>query len=152
MKQRIAQVAVVAALVVTAFLLRGRERQLPETPEAAVNAFFDAAGRGDDEAYLALVEGDLAKRFRNVRSELGRERFRGDLRRQAAAVKGVATMRADDAPEGLVAIDVDIVFVDRNERQRFTLAPRDGGWVITDISTATTKKPSIPYGTPVYGE
>ncbi|NQT85399.1 hypothetical protein HQ560_01460 [bacterium] len=152
MKQRIVQIAVVIALVAGAVLLRNREQALPETPEAAVNAFFDAAERGDDTAYLTLVDGELRSRFENARSELGPERFRADLQRQAAGVKGLGTMRADDAPEGLVGIDVTIVFTDRNETQRFTLAPRNNGWIITNISTTNTSKPSIPYGTPVYAE
>ena len=152
MKQRIVQVAVVIALVAAAVLQRGRERALPETPEAAVNAFFDAAERGDDAAYLALVDGELRSSFENARSERVPEQFRSDLQRQAAGVKGLGTMRADDAPEGLVGIDVDIVFTDRNEKQRFTLAPRNNGWIITSISTTSTSKPSIPYGTPVYAE
>jgi len=152
MKQRIVQIAVVIALVAVAVALRRSEEALPPTPEAAVNAFFDAAATGDDTAYLSLLGDELRTRFLNARAEQGREQFRDSLRQQAAGIKGLATMRADEAPEGLVAVDVDIVFTDRNEKQRFTLKPQNNGYAITNISTTQTAKPSIPYGTPVYGE
>ena len=151
MKKRAIQVSVAIALVALAIALRGRRaRELPDTPEAAVSALFDAADRGDDEAYLALVTGELARSLRSTRSQLGAEAFRQDLRRSAAGIKGLAVARANDAPSGCVAVDVEIVFADRNERQRIVVVPEAGGWAILALGPAATTQPAIPYGTPVY--
>jgi len=156
MKKRAVQIVCVAGVVVLAVLLRGRKggggREPAPTPEAAVNAMFDAAEQGDDEAYLALTGGQLERQLRGTRSQEGAEAFREDLRRSAAGIKGLGVSRAGDAPAGTVALDVEIVFRDRNERQRYLAARVDGGWVITAISVAATTRPSIPYGTPVFEE
>ena len=153
MSKRLLQALLVVALVVLAFALRGRGPAAPPaTPEAAVSAFFDAAARGDDTAYLALAAGDLRKSLRDSRSQLGTPAFRDGLRRSAAAIKGLATTRsADQPPEGL-ALDVELVFADRNERQRILLAQSGSGWLLTAIGPAAATKPAIPYGTPVFEE
>jgi hypothetical protein len=148
-RKRAVQAACLAGVVVLAILLRGRKRELPATPEAAVNAMFDAAKAGDDEAYLALTGGELERRLRAARSQAGAEAFRRDLRLSAKGVVGLAISRAGDAPSPGVALVVEIVFRDRNERQRYLAAPVDGGWQITAVSVAATTRPSIPYGTPV---
>ena len=148
MKQRPLQIAVVAALVVLAVVLRNRECR-PETPEATVSAFFEAAASGDDGLYLSLVAGDLRRSLRDVRTQRGADAFRGELARSVSGVKGRAMTRADNAPAGYVAIDVEHVFVERNEQQRLLLAPRGNGWVIEAIGDAETVKPLVPYGTPV---
>ena len=46
--------------------------------------------------------------------------------------------------------DVEIVFADRNERQRMLLVPERGGWAIASLEQAQMLKPPIPYGTPVF--
>jgi len=152
MKKRALQVLVAAALVAAAFALRDGGRRLPETPEAAVKALFDAAGRGDEEAYLRLLSGELRKSLRHTRAQLGAEGFRESIQRSAAGIKGVAVTRSGEGPPGLVALDVEIVFADRNERQRLLLCQEGSGWVITSIGPAQMIKPSIPYGTPVFEE
>ncbi len=151
MKKRVLQGLVLVGIVTAAFALRGRS-SLPETPEETVEALLDAASRGDSAAYLRLVDGELADDLRTTRSQLGAEAFRESLRRSVAGMKGVATARLDDAPEDRVALEVDIVFADRNERQRAVLGPRGGGWVITGMGTAEVIQPSVPYGTPLYGK
>ncbi len=151
MSKRLLQIAVVVALVAVAFLLRGRDR-LPQTPEDAVSAFFDAAGRGDDDAYLRLVAGQLRESLENTRDQLGTEAFRKDIQRSVAGIKGLAITQSNEARPGTTAIDVEIVFADRNERQRMLLVQTRNGWAITDIDKATMVKPPIPYGTPVFEE
>ena len=59
-------------------------------------------------------------------------------------------MPNSDAPDGAVALDVDIVFADRNENQRILLAPKGNGRVIVSIDAALMSKPPVPYGTPVF--
>ena len=130
-----------------------------QTPEAAIDAFFDAAGRGDDAAYLRLTSGRLRESLESARSELGVEAFRDHLRQSAAGIKGLAKTRGDDDPSAgdtasgdTAAIDVELVFADRNERQRILLALEGSRWVITSIDTARRIEPEIPYGTPVFEE
>jgi len=151
MKQRIVQIAVVLALVTLGVALRNRDRRF-DTPEAAVSAFFEAAASGDDQLYLRLVSGDLKRALREVRKQRGAEAFRLELMRSVSSIKGRAMTRANDAPDGCVAIDVEHVFVDRNEQQRLVLAVEGAGWVIQTIGDAETVKPLIPYGTPVVPE
>ncbi len=142
------RIVVVAALVVAAFVLRGRARP-GETPEAAVSAFFDAAELGDDDTYLRLTSGRLRKSLEGTRSQLGVDAFRESLRQWAAKIKGLAFTRNDTAPPGLIALDVEIVFADRNERQKMLLSPEGSGWTIHSIEAAQMVEPAIPYGTPV---
>jgi len=153
MRTRAIQILVVGGLVALAIVLRKPARRLPETPEDAVNAFFDAATRGDDEAYLALVDGELRESLRNTRSQVGAEAFRRDLRKSVSGIKGLAVARSDAAPSGQVALDVEIVFADRKERQQVLVSHQAGrGWIITAIGPAEATKPAIPYGTPVFEE
>lgn len=145
------RILVVAVLVLLAFALRSRAR-LPETPEKAVSDLFSAASDGDDRAYLRLTTGQLRESLASTRSQAGAEAFRAELRRSAAGIKGMALTRADDAPSNFVAIDVELVFADRNERQRILCEPKQGGWAIAAIGQAQMVKPPIPYGTPVFKE
>ncbi len=142
---------VVAGLVAAALVLRGRDR-LPETPEAAVAAFFDAAGRGDDAAYLRLVSGRLLESLRNTRAEAGAAAFRESLKQSTKGITGHAVSRSDELPPEGVLLDVEIVFADRNQRQRMLLKPQGNGWVIASIETAQVVEPPIAYGTPVFEE
>ena len=142
------RIVVVAALVAAAFVFRGRARP-GETPEATVSAFFDAAESGDDEMYLRLTSGRLRNSLEGTRSQLGVDAFRESLRQSAAKIKGLAFTRNDTAPPGPIALDVEIVFADRNERQKMLLSPQRNGWTIHSIEAAQMVKPAIPYGTPV---
>ena len=151
MKNRLVMIAVVAGLVALAVLLRRRPAPLPATPEQAVQAMLDVAAGGDDEAYLALLDDELRESLQNTRAQAGVETFRRNLRESAAGIVGLATSRSDDVLSDRVALDVEIVFADRNERQRIVFAPRDGGWVITAIGQAEVTRPTIRYGTPVSG-
>jgi len=145
------RITVALALVAAAFLFRGRQR-LPETPEAAVTALFDAAGKGDDRAYLELVGGELSKSLENTRKELGAAAFRESLRRSNTGMKGLAVTRAADSPPGMVAMSVELVFADRIDRQRMILTETTAGWTITAIEAVRLVKPPVPYGTPVFEE
>jgi len=149
MKNRVIAVVLALALVGLAFVLRGRNR-LPASPGAAIQAFFDAASSGDDEAYLRLAANDLRRSLEETRSRLGAEAFRENLRRSVSGIKGLAVSRGGDAPEGFAAMDVEIVFADRNERQKMLLLQTGMGWAISSIEKARRIEPPIPYGTPVF--
>lgn len=151
MRKAILPIVLVAVLVAVAFLLRGGSGGgLPETPEAAVNAFFDAAGQGDDAAYLRLTTGEFRDLLRQARKEAGPERFRENIRQSVAGLKGLATERREEAPGGLQVLEVDLVFADRNEKQRVVVQQQGSGWAIASVEQARMEKPPIPYGTPVF--
>jgi hypothetical protein len=168
MKKWMVQIALVVILAAAALALRYRDRlpKPPRNPEtatpsqdsrwagaaAAVNELLDAASQGDERTYLGLVSGELRKSLEQTRSEVGPEAFRRELRRSMTGVLGVATMPGQDAPAGLTAVDVELIFADRNERQRMLLEPRGSGWAVASIEAAEMIKPSIPYGTPVFEE
>jgi len=149
---RAAKVALVLVLVGVAFALRGRRG--PEagaaTPEAAVKAFFDAAERGDDRAYLRLAAGDLRRSLEATRAQQGQEAYRAGLKQSVQGVTGIVIKQLADGAEGAVALDVELVLVDRYDRQRIGLERLRGGWVIVDLGPVRTSKPLIPYGTPVF--
>ena len=143
------RILVVALLVVLALALRIRER-LPTTPEETVSRFLQAASEGDDRTYLRLDTGPLRESLEDARGQAGADAFCESLRRSTAGLKGHAMTRLDDSPSGPVALDVTLVFADRNEVQTIRLEPKSGGWVIASIGAARTVKPSVPYGTPVF--
>ncbi len=144
------RIAVGVAVVAAALLLR--RDSLPESPEQAVADLFDAAGRGDDAGYLRVLGGDLSASVRQTRSQLGTEAFRENLRRSAAGIKGIAVSRVATLESDAVALDVEIVFTGRNERQRVLCEPTGRGWAITEMAAAEMEKPAIAYGTPVFDE
>jgi len=160
------RILVIATLAVSAFWLRGRgppppapgsidsppSSEAPDWSEASktVTDFFQAAGEGDDEAYLDLLDGPLRRSLEETRSELGVEEFRRMLRRSVEAIKGLAVTPGEGAPGGGLALDVEIVFADRNEYQRMVLSGKGRAWRITSIDKARMVKPAVPYGTPVF--
>lgn len=151
MKKWLLPAGVIAGLAVLAFVLRRGDR-LPETPEAAVAAFFEAAGRGDDALYLRLTSGSLRASLEDTRSQLGAAAFRESLQRTAAGMKGLAASRGAEGSEGRVVLDVELVFADRIERQQMSLAPKGTGWTIESITGTNMIKPPVAYGTPVFEE
>ena len=151
MSKKAVAIGVALALVVVAIVLRGRVTR-PATPEATINALFEAAARGDDGTYMGLISGALRKSLEETRSQVGAEKFRRNLRDSVAGLKGLAVSAGRDAPPGQVALDVELVFADRNERQRILLASEGTGWVIVALSAGSGQKPRVPYGTPVYGD
>jgi len=142
---------VIAALAVLAFVLRRGDR-LPETPEAAVAAFFEAAGRGDDALYLRLTSGSLRASLEDTRSQLGAAAFRESLRRTASGMKGLAASRGTEGAEAVVVLAVEQVCAARLARPQMSLAPKGPGWTIESITGTNMIKPPVAYGTPVFEE
>ncbi len=152
MSRRVAAIALAVALAAVALIFRSGQQSLPATPEDTVTALFDAAGRGDDQAYLSLTAGTLRTSLESTRSELGAEAFRDRIRKSAAGVKGLATRRGSMTAGGGLTLHVELVYADRNERQQMTLVEQSGGWAITAMGAADSAKPPVPYGTPVFEE
>lgn len=145
------RIGVLAALVAAALILRGG-RRLPDQPQDAVNAFFNAARDGDARAYLQLTTGELRKSLEQLRREQGAETFRVNIERSLEGIKGQAVRKLPQSPVGTAALEVELVFSDRNEVQRFVLEPVGSGWAIAAIEAARVYRPEIPYGTPVFSE
>jgi hypothetical protein len=141
--------AVAAGLVAAALLLRGRTER-PTDPRQAVIALFDAAERGDDEAYLRLLSGSLEQSMEQSRADIGRDAFRANLIRSMSGIKGLAITGTESISAQEIRAAVELVFIDRNENQSMTLIEQSGGWAITAIERAEMVTPPVPYGTPVF--
>ena len=139
----------VLALAAVAVALRGKGR-LPSTPEEAVNRLFQAAQRGDAPAYLATLAGTLRSSFESTQAQIGAEAFAASLRESVAGIKGFAVSPVGESSPDRAELDVELVFSDRNERQRFVLVRQSGGWLVARIDKADTVKPPIPYDAPVF--
>jgi hypothetical protein len=140
--------ALVALLLVgLAFWLRGRGG--PGTPEATVQSWYEAAGRGDDRAWLARTGGALKTTLESTRAQQGADVFRQSLRDSVSGLRGVAVSRAADSEDGRAVLEVELVFANRNEKQRVILSPAGNGWQIVELGSAGKTQPPIPYGTKV---
>ncbi len=148
-KQITVPVVLALALAMVAMALRGKGR-LPQTPEEAVNGFFQAAQRGDAPAFLATLAGPLRSSFEATQSQIGAAALAASLRGSVAGLKGFAMRPAGQSQPGQAKLDVELVFPDRNERQRFVLLWQDGGWLVAAIDKADTVKPPMPYGAPAF--
>jgi hypothetical protein len=148
--KRIGVSAVLAiVLAAAALMLRGKGR-LPPTPDAAVKTLFQAAQRGDAPAYLATLTGAIRSSFESTQSQIGAERFSASLRESVAGMKSFAIGPAGEVLSDQAELDVELVFADRNERQRFVLLRQNGGWQVARIEKADTVKPPIRYGATVF--
>jgi len=136
-------------LAAVALLLRGKGR-LPPTPDEAVKSHFQAAERGDAPAYLATLTGALRSSFESTQAQIGAEGFAASLRESVAGMKSFAISPAGEVSPAEAELDVELVFADRNQRQRFVLIRQSGGWLVARIDKAETIKPPIPYGATVY--
>jgi hypothetical protein len=142
-------IALAVALAAAAIAMRGKGRS-PDTPEGTVRAFFAAAQDGDAAAYLSLLSGPLKASVQETQSQLGDATYRRQLRDTVSGLKGFAVTRAADSADDRAVLDVELVFADRSERQRFTVVRESRGWSIAAIDRAEAEKPAAPYGSPVY--
>ena len=106
--------------------------------------------RGDAPAYLATLAGTLRSSFESTRAQIGAEAFAASLRESVAGIKGFAISPVGESSPDRAELDVELVFSDRNERQRFVLVRQSGGWLVARIDKADTVKPPIPYDAPVF--
>jgi hypothetical protein len=137
------------ALVAVALLLRGKGR-LASTPEESVRMFLQSAQRGNTRDYLANLTGTLRASSESTQSQMGDEAFAASLRKSVAGMKGCAISSVGAPSADRTELDVEIVFSDRNERQRFILLQQNGAWLIQRIDNTDTVKPPVPYGAPVF--
>ena len=96
------------------------------------------------------MTGTLRSSFESTQSQIGAEAFAASLRESVAGMKGLAISPVGESSPDRAELDVELVFSDRNQRQRFVLLRQSGGWLIAAIDKADTVKPPIPYGAPVF--
>jgi len=142
------------ALIVGFVLLRRpgsslNRREAATGPADAVYAMLDAARGGDIRAYLSHYSGAMNATLQRAVIDQGEAGFKNYLISSNAAIKGVAVMDPRPVSDGEVAIQVEYVFQDRNERQTMYLQNRDGAWTIDRVDTSEQVKTAVPYGTPV---
>ncbi len=149
MRKWILGIAMAAALIALAVLLRNRD-ELPDSPTAAVSALIDAARAADAQAYLNLTSGPLREKLDQTQAEMGDDGFRQYLQQFGDGIKGLAVPTGDEVQGDTITLDVEFIFADRNELQQMTFERRRNGWTITSMETAEMVKPPVPYGTPVF--
>ena len=148
-KRIIVPAVLAVALAIVAIVLRGKGR-LPETPEDAVNSFFRAAQRGDAPAFLAILTGTLRSSCESTQSQLGAAAFAASLRQSVVGIKGFAVSSRGQFVADQAELDVEVVFSDRNQHQRFVLLRQGGGWLVARIDKAEMVRPPAAYGVPAF--
>ncbi len=96
------------------------------------------------------MHGTLRSSFESTQAQIGTEAFAASLRESVAGMKGFAVSPVGESSPDQAELEVELVFSDRNQRQRFVLVRQSGGWLIAEIGKADTVKPPIPYGAPVF--
>ena len=158
MRQKIAA-AIVVLLILSAVIFFNNKAGGPVgteqegvAPEQTVTALYDACSRGDTEAYLKLVGGPLEAQARQALRQQGDEAFARSLKQTVKGLKGVAVRRIRRSPQGGWVVEAELVFANRIETQNLELVLQQGRWVVLSRTQAQIRKPSIPYGTPVFEE
>lgn len=146
--------ALALAIIVVFVLVRRpgssfNRREPAAGPAEAIYAMLDAARGGDIRAYLLHYSGPMNATLRRAVADQGEAAFKNYLVSSNAAIKGVAVMDPQPVSDGEVAIQVEYVFQDRNERQTMYLENRGGAWTIYRVDTSEHVKTAVPYGTPV---
>jgi len=165
-KQRKAQVVTLAVIVVGLLLVVGRETgwrlpsgssealfsgsEAPDNPTDTINRMMDAARDGDVDGYLACFSGQMEKTLRQSVAEMSNSGFADYLKTNNKQIKGFAMYAPTEVSESAVDVQVEYVYADRNEAQRFRLERLSGHWTITKVDGIERVETIVPYGTPVY--
>ena len=147
-------------LVISAALLFNKKGGLRQealsgqgSPEQTVTSLFEACRKGDEKAYLSLLGDPLLSQMKVALRQQGLEAFSLSLKRTVNGLKGLALSTLKSFPQqDRIIIQAELVFADRIERQKLELEKRRGKWLVISLGKAQVRKPSIPYGTPVFEE
>lgn len=141
-----ARVLLAVGLVMFAVWVAGRERA--QSPEDVVFKWFEAAARGDLTSALRLTGGSLRRSLNmQLRDDVS---ARQSIGRPLDGVRGVAVQNAGSSFADQVELEVELVFEDRNERQRVRLEREGGKWLIVEFSPSDRVIPPVRYGTPAF--
>ena len=147
--------AITVALLGAAALFAGRglSTESAATPEDRINLLYEAAGRGDVDAYLDCFTGALRERMDNEVRERGPDAFAADLRRSLEGVVGRAIRQdlTEQLADGRIRVVVERVYEGRPwERQAYRLVKEGDTWRVYHIEPAEVFEPPVPYGTPAF--
>ncbi|MGH7129512.1 MAG: hypothetical protein ACREJB_15690 [Planctomycetaceae bacterium] len=118
------------------------------TPETAVAALVEAQRRGDVVGYLDRLTGRLRDEMTARRETESDAELAAGLRGRLSGLKGRVTSDVDQTGDR-ATLTLELIFADRNERERVELVREDGEWKITARDPLDRFEPEIPYGTPV---
>ncbi len=121
-----------------------------DQPRNAIYRMLDAAREGDVAAYIDCHTGEMSQKLAQSRDEMTAQGFADYLEKRNREIKGIAILEPQLASEDQARIDVEYVYADRKEGQRFYLVRMDGVWKIRGVEVAERVETPVPYGTPVY--
>lgn len=127
---------------------REQDAELASPAEAQVHALLRYAREGDVAAYLARFDRPIRARIEREIDEQGRSTFAAALRQAALSRKSRAVFAPVPEGDDVVAVVVESVYPDRNERQTYRLGQRPEGWLITDVTTVRSHVPTSKFGAP----
>jgi hypothetical protein len=149
LKQVLAALVTVAAIVAVLYFNRA---PIALTPEDCLKQMFDAAERGDVDAYLDCFTGAERARLDRELGMQSKEAFAQSLVEAVKTLKG----RAIIAPPGKPAtsdraeLTVERVYAHRNETQTYRFERSADLWRIAAVETVRAFEPPVPFGTPVF--
>lgn len=124
-------------------------RATPDDPRTPVAALLQAQRDGDAEACRVHLAGAALEEFEARWQGLPSSQFAAELRSWLVGLKGHATTDLNrHAPDAAILV-LELIFADRNERQKLELRRTDGAWKVTRRAPAERLVPKVPYGTPV---
>jgi len=138
--------ALAAALAALAIWLS--VRPAAHSPADVVAAWYDAMARGDEAAAIRLTSGAMR---RALESQLRLSSPDRRIERLGLNdVRGVAVRTLDSSDANTAEVEVELVFEDRNERQRVRLERQGRNWFIVEFGSAAHVVPPVRYGTPAF--
>jgi hypothetical protein len=142
------RLGLLALVVVTVFLVVRRERPGGGFKTAAdcLDAYCDAASRGDVAAYLACLDVPLREQLQ--RRFPSADDLAAHLRRETQDLKSwVQLPESDNDPEAYIAVEE--VRSAGKRRVRYRLVRAASTWRIAAIEAPRDVPTVVPYGTPV---
>jgi hypothetical protein len=150
------------AIILAAVLIAGRGKGPPAThqpaanstisPEQCIERMFDAAERGDVDAYLDCFTGPQRQQIERELTSQTRQSFSQSLVDAIKPLKGRAMIGSPPAEPAAnqVELTVERIYANRNETQTYQLLRQSDAWRITAVRSADAFQPPITYGTPVF--
>ena len=116
----------------------------PSNPDDGIYAMFDAARAGDAQTYLDCFSGPLRDQIAATAKE--DPRFNEYLKRQNAAVQGMAVSVTDRPNADEARVRLEYVYSDHNEVQNVRLKREGARWKIVSMDGAQPVQPLVPFG------
>lgn len=118
------------------------------TAEARVQGLLQSASRGDVAGYLDAFAGPLRARLEREVNARGTDAFGQDLRTASRSRKSHAVFAVEPDGPGSARVTVEVVYVDRNERQTYRLEQNGVDWLVAEVETVKNRQPIAKFGAP----